>query len=713
MPQFQDDDREICTHEERVGFEMVPPGSAVVARREHWRVDCCLAHDDCSEVHLAGESGTTVLLSPFDRFQPIDADGRLRVVRLREWSRHLDGLAAGIRVGRLHAVPGRARLLGYQLAPALAAAAGCSRLLLADEVGLGKTVQAGWIVADTLDRHPDARVLIAVPAGLRRQWQSELSALFGVDAVVADARWLRRTASTLPGDISPWSLPGVSLVSLDFVKRADVVRSLEYQTWDLLVVDEVHTAAAPTDRHRALAAIASRSRCVVLISATPFSGEQQSLSSIASLGGDGSDQPLMFRRSREDVDLPGTRRHRFGLVSISRPERRLQRLMERYSLLVWRDAPGDGDAARLAMTVLRKRALSSPAAVLNSLQRRLRLLATAAPPPKQLSLFDRDEDPLDDEEPEGILAPPGMLDGDLERRWLIALIDAAAAAARPDSKLAFLRRLIRRLQGDSAIVFTEYRDTLAHLSTAFPAALLLHGGSSADDRDEIRRRFNVSGGLLIATDAAAEGLNLHGRCRLVINYELPWNPARLEQRIGRVDRVGQERAVHALTLVARDTAEQLVLARLTRRLHRIAATLGERDRLSAFLTEARVAGMVIGGAAVDEPPEPTPLTSVRRAIADVELEAAESVRLALIVRGVRSSRRDILVSTIVPGRFIKKGLLFVVSWQASTDEGRVIDSDVRVFHVAARPGGVRTRGAVRAVAASAIIEHGDVCTSGV
>ena len=206
--------------------------------------------------------------------------------------------------------------------------------------------------------------------------------------------------------------------------------------------------------------------------------------------------------------------------------------------------------------------------MLNSLERRQRFLAGAERLPRQLALFDREEDPLDDEEPGEILAPPGMHDGDLERRWLAVLIDAAASAAQLDSKLAFLRRLVRRLRGDSAIVFTEYRDTLAHLSASFQDATLLHGGSSADERDEVRRRFNAEGGLLIATDAAAEGLNLQGRCRLVINYELPWNPARLEQRIGRVDRIGQERAVHAVTLVARDTAEHLVLARLTRRLHR-------------------------------------------------------------------------------------------------------------------------------------------------
>src|SRR5262249_43332597 len=133
-----------------------------------------------------------------------------------------------------------------------------------------------------------------------------------------------------------------------------------------------------------------------------------------------------------------------------------------------------------------------------------------------------------------------------------------------------------------------------HLAVAFPQALQLHGGMSAADRSLVQQQFNEHGGWLLATDAASEGLNLQQRCRLIVNYELPWNPARLEQRIGRVDRIGQGRPVHAMTLVARDTAEDLVVANVTRRLERVWATLGERDRLAAFLDEVRIARSVIG-----------------------------------------------------------------------------------------------------------------------
>ncbi len=472
-----DDNRESCVEDASSTVQLLPPGAIVIARGERWRVHACLGHADCAEIHLANAARSTVLLAPIDRFRLVESESRVRAVRLRQWAAWLREYATRYRAEGLRVDHVRARVLPYQLAPALAAAAGHARLLLADEVGLGKTIQAGWIVADAIGRNADARILIVVPAGLKRQWHAELLLHFGIDALVSDARWLRRTATELPGDINPWSLPGVYLTSLDFIKRSDVVRSLDHHVWDVLAVDEVHTAASPTDRFRALRVLARRARCVVMISATPFSGDQQSLASIAGLGAAPDDRPpLMFRRSREDAAVTGRRRHRFGVVTISRAERRVQRLLERYSRLVWRHAPGDPDPVRLAMTVLRKRALSSPIAARRSLDRRLRFLESAAPMPAQLTLFDTDEDPLDDEEPRGVLATPGMHDLDLERRWLVALIDAARYASRFDSKLSFLRRLMRRVRDDSAIVFTEYRDTLTHLASAFPDALLLHGG---------------------------------------------------------------------------------------------------------------------------------------------------------------------------------------------------------------------------------------------
>src|SRR5262249_31727156 len=196
-----------------------------------------------------------VLLWPFDRPSAAGSARRPRVLPLARWA----NVAARLLARTVDPLAPRAAFSGdvlpYQLAPALAVAAGASRLLLADEVGLGKTIQAGWILADLLAREPDARALIAVPAGLRDQWASELVRFFALAPARVDAAWLRSATADRPADVSPWAAPGAYLGSIDFLKRPDVARSLTAAIWDLLVVDEAHGAAAPTERHAALSAV--------------------------------------------------------------------------------------------------------------------------------------------------------------------------------------------------------------------------------------------------------------------------------------------------------------------------------------------------------------------------------------------------------------------------------------------------------------------------
>ena len=691
----------------------VTAGARVVVRGRAVRLEGIVEHADCRELHLVNDDGPAarrVLLWPFDRPVAIDSRRRLRVVRFRVWA------APVTRALRCRMDPATPRgdvasvdVIPYQLAPAVAVAAGASRILLADEVGLGKTIQAGWIVADLCAREHDVRVLLAVPAGLRFQWRDELARRFRVQATIADARWLRGMVADLPSDVSPWAAPGVYLTSVDFLKRPDVAASLAREIWDLLVVDEAHTAAAPTDRHAALTAIARQARRVVSITATPFSGDVAGFESMRGLGAAGqSAEPLLYRRSRADVGDPRARRHRFVPVRLTRAESRLQRLLERYSRDVWHEATGDVEGARLAMTLLRKRALSSAVAVARTLQRRMDLLQGRGSAPRQLQLFD-DEDAVDDEVPSAVLAVPGLADAGREQRRLAALIEAATVAGAIDSKQCFLRRLLARTAHESVIVFTEYRDTLLYLSPQLPAALHLHGGLSPGERAAVQARFNESGGLLLATDAAAEGLNLHGRCRLVVNYELPWNPARLEQRVGRVDRIGQHRTVHALTLVARDTAEDLVIANVVRRLTRVVDSLGDQDRLAHFLNEARTARLVIGG---------TPLNETRAEGSSVALQvvkqpavgaAAAAAAIQLQAR-TRRDGREILVSSIRASAAFPPGSLVIVRCVARTPEGHAAAERALALRVAAPHAKPRDAAAVRTTAASVLAALPDVRT---
>jgi len=253
------------------------------------------------------------------------------------------------------------------------------------------------------------------------------------------------------------------------------------------------------------------------------------------------------------------------------------------SLLADIRTQADRPDARLAATVLEKRALSSAHSLAASVSR----WQAEAPLERgdnsvqlALSLF-ADSDETDDRDRAPGLAARLLAD---DGRWLRdAVLSAATKAVHGERKLAALRRLLRRLlaRGERAIVFTEYRDTLMHVrESVCPDAMLVHGGMSLDERSTAIARFtHGSAPILLATDAASEGLNLHTTCRVIINLELPWNPMRLEQRIGRVDRIGQTRRVHVFHLIARDSAEVGLLARLHERLQEAGARIAVCDPL--------------------------------------------------------------------------------------------------------------------------------------
>jgi hypothetical protein len=181
----------------------------------------------------------------------------------------------------------------------------------------------------------------------------------------------------------------------------------------------------------------------------------------------------------------------------------------------------------------------------------------------------------DDDEPGAELGIAGLRSADEERRWLDRLLSLARDASHSESKPRVLQRLLRRAN-QPTLVFTEYRDTLQHLAGVLVDfnPLQLHGGLTNSERRLTLRRFNeIERCLMLATDAASEGLNLQHRCRLVVNLEVPWTPTRLEQRVGRVDRFGQLRRVHAVQLVVRDSGEEAGVDRLADRSGRILAAL--------------------------------------------------------------------------------------------------------------------------------------------
>lgn len=585
--------------------EWLTTGQRVDARRDRWIVQSVAIHGDCRAVVLDGcghdnRGITRTLLSPFDRLRLAAAPTtRISAVNRRAWTHGLARALLEIHPfgGLTSLAAATVELLPFQLEPALAMLRhGRTQILIADEVGLGKTIQAGILLRELACRDGGFRAIVVTPAGVRDQWQRELRDKLLLEPTLADTSWLAIRTRELPADLNPWALPGIYVTSLDLIKRPEVLRALEDVTWDLAVVDEVHNAGPGTARLAAADAIAARSRRIVLLTATPPDGDPSRFSAIADLGSLRGAPAIEFRRTR--ADTTGRSRLRKTLllpVRLSPAEGRLHRLLEAYTSLVWTEAGARSDArARLAAVVLRKRALSSAASLAISVRRRLALLTSPAAPAVEQLLLPWDEDRLADEAPDDVLGAHGLDDVARERACLEGIAAAAGEAARVESKLALLLRFVRRVN-EPIVIFTEYRDTLAQIASALGAhrhPLALHGDMLPRERTAVQAAFNRDGGILLATDAASEGLNLHHTCRLVVHFELPWTPMRLEQRTGRVDRLGQTRRVHEVLLVAQDTAERLVFAPL---LHRVRAAAARQGRSLHALDESTVAAALMDG----------------------------------------------------------------------------------------------------------------------
>ncbi len=584
------------------------PGTPLLVRGRRVRLDGAVTWPDCVELRLSGTASTDPvrLLWPFDR--PRTLLPRISVVR-RPRARHLTArtLASTHPCGGLWcAAPARIDLMPFQLEPALTVVdGGTRRLLLADAVGLGKTIQAGLILAELHARRELEHALVVTPPGLRDQWATELTDRFGLESTIVDLAWLRRTTAEIGPDVNPWRLPRVAIASYDFLKRPEVGHAVLPLLWDAVVLDEAHGISPGTERWATLRPIAERARHVVLLTATPHAGDTAAFEALCRLGALDDDPLICFRRTRTDIGLSGSRRTHLLRITPFDLERRLHQSLARYASRVWRETSG-GAGARLAVEVLLRRACSNPVSLHRSLERRLTLLQhadTGSAQSAQMPLpLDAGEEDDRDGVPDEALGTPGLADAAREQQWLRRLIAQAAMLPRPDTKLARIVKLLCRTR-ERAIVFTEYRDTLEevarHLSVVVPL-VALHGGLPRAERAEVIRRFTRGDvRVLLATDAAGEGLNLQTQCRLVVNLELPWSPRRLEQRAGRVDRLGQSRRVHVVNMVARGTNEERVLATLLQRTAAIRRAVGPvTDAIGvreADITEAMVTGHVPPG----------------------------------------------------------------------------------------------------------------------
>ena len=558
------------------------PGDEVWIRQRRWRVERAWRDRHVVRLDVASRDRRITFLTPFD--QPVLRSGRRRLARVRrqQAAARAAALIAGAPDLRLPASATTARMdvLPYQLAPVLASIAGHTRLLLADDVGLGKTIQAGLIVAELVRREPAPRILLLVPAPLRNQWTDELRSRFSLTVAAADRATLTAMGRAGAFGENPWRRAGVWIASPDFLKQRHVFESLPPDAWDLLVVDEAHVACGDSDRFETCQAVARRSRRVVLLTATPHSGDVARYARLLDIGGfvTSSAAPnapdlLVFRRTRGDIGMPCARRVRWHHVGLCDTEHRTLAALASYERAVLSSAGPDAhEHALLLLTVLRKRALSTFAALSRSISRRLGWLGETQDEDAldwvqpRLGFEDMQDDAAE-EERAALTAHTG-LDAGRERVFLRQLRGLADEAARRDSKVRRLVELINRTE-EPIVVFSEFRDSLEAVERqlhAGRAISVLHGAQDPNERRlHLKRFLEGPASVLLATDVAGQGLNLQTRARWVASLELPWNPARLEQRIGRVDRIGQARVPHLTLLIARHEAETGLLRHLARR----------------------------------------------------------------------------------------------------------------------------------------------------
>ena len=550
------------------------PGARVVIRDEEWlvrRVDpstdggWLLSCDGVSDLVRGRSSLFLTQLEGEDRITVLDpaktelvADGSSHFnstflyleAKLRQSTPNDDRIHLGHR--------GVMNLTPYQLDPALQALRQPrQRILIADAVGLGKTLEAGILASELIQRGRGQRILVITLKSMLTQFQKEFWSRFSIPLVRLDSVGLQRVRNQIPSNHNPFNYYDRSIISIDTLKNNLEYRNyLENAWWDIIIIDECQNVAARSGesglsrRARLARMLSSRSDTLMLLSATPHDGSARSFASLMSLldptaisdpddytPDDYQDKGLVIRRFKKDIR---------DQVAEEFQERITEQLRQAASpeedaayealLAIPFTQKGRRQAGRqqeLQRVGMQKGVFSSPAAALDSTRRRIRLL-------------ERGEGGPNPEEQAEITALQVFAEA-LEK------IDAA--------RFSKYQRLVAVLRdpgygwkpsdaADRLVIFSERIETLAWLANNLPGTLgmkedqfqILHGGMSDTEQQDIVERFGRKDDVmrvLLCSDVASEGLNLHYFCHRLVHFDLPWSLMVFQQRNGRVDRYGQ------------------------------------------------------------------------------------------------------------------------------------------------------------------------------
>lgn len=484
-------------------------------------------------------------------------------------------------------------------------------LLVADDVGLGKTIEAGLVAQELILRHRARSIVIVCPSSVQVQWKEEMRDKFGLEFRIVDSALFAELRRRRGIHVNPWAHFPRLITSIDFLKRERPMRLFREtlpagdqpafpRPYDLLIVDEAHNVAPSgrgkyaTDSQRTLAirSLAPYFEHKLFLTATPHNGYKESFSALLELLDNQRFaravppsrtqlEAVMVRRMKSELELRWDGSRRFAKrcvkhleVPYSPSERKAHQNLRRYAELRAKSAATAGEqfAVEFVLKLLKKRMFSSPAAFAVTIEKHAQS-ALAAERCRGGSAWQRqveeaDDDFANDEDYETLsleaVETASRNTAPLAAEEKALLIDlrefASHAAGLADTKA---RRLVQWLKESlkpdgqwsdrRVIVFTEYRatqkwlhDLLAAEELGSPDRLMtIYGGMASEERERIKAAFQANPEespvrILLATDAASEGINLQNHCWQLIHYEIPWNPNRMEQRNGRVDRHGQK-----------------------------------------------------------------------------------------------------------------------------------------------------------------------------
>ena len=561
------------------------------------------------------------------------------------------------------------RIEDYQLDPVVRALRSArANLLIADDVGLGKTIEAGLVAQELLLRQRARRILIVAPASLTGKWRQEMADKFGLLFHIVDAESVKRLRREHGVEANPWRVWPLTIVSMQWLRGERAQRALEEvlgedgqypRFFDVLIVDEAHHLApagagawtVETQQTRAVRRLAPHAEHRLFLTATPHNGNRASFAALLELldpqrftrGAEPNPEALaevMVRRIKDDIrNDDGTPRFTQRIterieVTYSDIDREGHRLLTDY-VKARRAVGGQRHATAVDMValLLKKRLFSSPKAFSDTLRVHAESLADTGDGNvdevpdwlwEQADAADDDFGTEDDKDKaeENLLDATGAIIGKPDTAQKAAL-DALQQWAReyggqPDAKaltlLNWLEAVVKpdgEWTDERVVLFTEYRATQAWLAELLTARglggdrlRLIYGGQDEDERQQIKDAFQAPPDrdpvrILLATDAASEGIDLQLYCHRMVLVDIPFNPNRLEQRIGRLDRYGQTRDVKVFHFVGAGWENAPVgsyandlefLSRIAEKIVTIREDLGRVNRLISTAVEDHMAG---------------------------------------------------------------------------------------------------------------------------